>query len=70
TRLNFFKYICTIFRCVRPDQWAALAPDECQTTYHSFKFQVRILTTVEKCESTDAWRLITTENFEPTIIAY
>lgn len=43
--------------------WATLAPDECQTTNHDFKFKVRILPTVEKCESTDAWRLITTENF-------
>ncbi|MBW4564640.1 MAG: hypothetical protein KME32_26645 [Mojavia pulchra JT2-VF2] len=43
--------------------WATLAPDECQTTNHDFKFKVRILPAVEKCESTDAWRLITTENF-------
>ncbi|MBD2439837.1 hypothetical protein [Nostoc sp. FACHB-110] len=44
-------------------QWAVLTPDECQTTNHDFKFKIRILPTVEKCESTDAWRLITTENF-------
>jgi hypothetical protein len=44
-------------------QWAILAPDECLITNQDYKFKIRILPTVEKCESFDAWRLITTENF-------
>ncbi|WP_341531388.1 hypothetical protein WKK05_37365 (plasmid) [Nostoc sp. UHCC 0302] len=44
-------------------QWAALAPDECLETQRNYKFKVKILPAVEKCSSTEAWRLITTENF-------
>ncbi len=44
-------------------QWASFAPDECLATDRDYKFKIRILPTVEKCESFDAWRLITTENF-------
>jgi hypothetical protein len=41
-----------------------LAPDECLSTERDYKFKLRILPNVEKCNSLTASRLIITENLE------
>ncbi|BAT56703.1 unknown protein (plasmid) [Nostoc sp. NIES-3756] len=43
-------------------QWASLAADECLKTDHCHKFKVRILPSVEKRNSPNAWRLVTSDN--------
>ncbi|WP_414756617.1 hypothetical protein [Anabaena sp. CCY 9910] len=43
-------------------KWSTLAPDECVTTNHNYKFKVRILPSVEKRNSLNAWRLVTSDN--------
>ncbi|QLE59620.1 hypothetical protein [Nostoc sp. TCL26-01] len=43
-------------------KWATLAPDQCLTTNRDYNFKVKILPTVEKRNSSEAWRLISSEN--------
>lgn len=43
-------------------KWSTLAPDECVTADHNHKFKVRILPSVEKRNSDNAWRLVTSDN--------
>ncbi|BAY42030.1 hypothetical protein NIES2111_64260 (plasmid) [Nostoc sp. NIES-2111] len=43
-------------------RWASLAADECLKTDHCHKFKVRILPSVEKRNSDNAWRLVTSDN--------
>jgi hypothetical protein len=43
-------------------QWASLAADECLKADYNHKFKVRILPTVEKRNSDNAWRLVTSDN--------
>lgn len=43
-------------------KWATLAPDQCLTTNRDNIFKVRILPTVERRNSSEAWRLISSEN--------
>ncbi|ACC85015.1 hypothetical protein [Nostoc punctiforme] len=45
-------------------KWAILAPDECLSTERDYKFKLRILPDVEKCNSLTASRQIITENLE------
>jgi hypothetical protein len=45
-------------------QWASLAPDECVFTDRDYKFKVKILSTVEKRNSDNAWRVVSSENIE------
>ncbi|MBE9053546.1 hypothetical protein IQ243_24700 [Nostocales cyanobacterium LEGE 11386] len=45
-------------------RWATLAPDECLTTERDYNFKVRILPTVEKRNSSDAWRRVSSENIK------
>lgn len=45
-------------------KWATLAPDECLSTEWDYKFKLRILPDVEKCNSLTASRQIITENLE------
>ncbi|MBD2468735.1 hypothetical protein [Nostoc sp. FACHB-145] len=44
--------------------WANLAPNECQITDRDYKFKVKILPTVEKRNSTNASRVVSSENIE------
>ncbi|MBD2452470.1 hypothetical protein H6G76_36335 [Nostoc sp. FACHB-152] len=44
--------------------WATLAPDECQITERDYKFKVHILSNVEKRNSTNASRVVSSENIE------
>lgn len=44
--------------------WATLAPDECQITDRDYKFKVRILPSVEKRNSDNVWRVVSSENIE------
>ncbi|BAY20094.1 hypothetical protein NIES21_59640 (plasmid) [Anabaenopsis circularis NIES-21] len=44
--------------------WANLAPDECAFTDRDYKFKVKILPTVEKRNSTNASRVVSSENIE------
>ncbi|MBD2683257.1 MULTISPECIES: hypothetical protein [Nostoc] len=44
--------------------WANLAPNECQITDRDYKFKVKILPSVEKCNSDNAWRVVSSENIE------
>ncbi|MBD2498212.1 hypothetical protein [Nostoc sp. FACHB-280] len=46
------------------NQWASLAPDECQITDRDYKFKVKILPIVEKRNSTNASRVVSSENIE------
>ncbi|MBD2505099.1 hypothetical protein [Anabaena azotica] len=43
-------------------KWSTLAPYECLATDHHHKFKVKILAAVEKRNSDNAWRLVTSEN--------
>ncbi|BCL40137.1 hypothetical protein [Nostoc sp. MS1] len=43
-------------------KWSTLAPDECVKADHNHKFKVRILPSVEKRNSPNAWRLVTSDN--------
>ncbi|BAB78356.1 hypothetical protein ACN23B_28330 (plasmid) [Anabaena sp. FACHB-709] len=43
-------------------KWSTLAPDECLKADHNHKFKVRILPTIEKRNSDNAWRLVTSDN--------
>ena len=43
-------------------KWSTLAPDECLKIDHCHKFKVRILPSVEKRNSDNAWRLVTSDN--------
>ncbi|MEJ1930567.1 hypothetical protein WDZ92_09800 [Nostoc sp. NIES-2111] len=43
-------------------KWSSLAPGECLTADHNHKFKVRILPSVEKRNSDNAWRLVTSDN--------
>ncbi|MCC5620640.1 hypothetical protein [Nostoc sp. CHAB 5715] len=45
-------------------KWATLDPDECLSTERDYKFKLRILPDVEKCNSLSASRLIITDNLE------
>ncbi|GAX38936.1 hypothetical protein [Nodularia sp. NIES-3585] len=45
-------------------QWATLAPDECLTTERDYNFKVRILPAVEKRNSSNAWRRVSSQNIE------
>ncbi|BBD63035.1 hypothetical protein NIES2109_58850 (plasmid) [Nostoc sp. HK-01] len=44
--------------------WASLAPEECSTTERDYKFKVKILPTVEKRNSNNASRVVSSENIE------
>ncbi|MBD2472186.1 hypothetical protein [Nostoc sp. FACHB-145] len=44
--------------------WANLAPDECALTDRDYKFKVKILPTVEKRNSNNASRVVSSENIE------
>ncbi|MBD2452461.1 hypothetical protein H6G76_36280 [Nostoc sp. FACHB-152] len=46
------------------NQWANLAPDECSFTDRDYKFKVKILPTVEKRNSNNASRVVSSENIE------
>src|SRR5690242_18968505 len=46
------------------DQWANLAPNECLTTDRDYKFKVHILCSIEKRNSDNAWRVVSSENIE------